>query len=419
MPRPTSLDKTAPLSREPARRPQARPGLWDPLADVFFPLDHRPRILGKDPSCDLRLQHPTVSRRHASVEWTPEGHVLTDLDSHNGVFVQGRKVDRTPLRPHQTVMLGGAPLVMTEAPAAEALQRGLGDRFFTRSAAFCGLLQLAGQVAAGTRPVLIAGETGTGKEWLARFLHERSTRADSPLVAVNCGALARDLLESELFGHTRGAFTGADGARAGLIARAAGGTLFLDEVGELRPDHQAALLRFLENRTYRPVGSDRELVSDARILAATHADLSARVASGLFREDLMYRLMDVRLELPPLRARKPDLFLLAGAFDAPEMPDWAVARLLTHDWPGNLRELRHVCTQARLFGWEAAADEIREPPEPALPEAVSGPGQLKVLEKEMILSALARQGHNTSAAARSLRLPRSTLVNKMKSLGIG
>ncbi|MBA4380723.1 MAG: Fis family transcriptional regulator, partial [Anaerolinea sp.] len=152
---------------------------------------------------------------------------------------------------NETVMLGGASLVVTRAPATEALRRRFGDRFNTRSAAFCTLLQLAERAASGTQPVLITGETGTGKEWLARFLHERSARAGAPLVAVNCGALARDLLESELFGHTRGAFTGAEGPRAGLISRAGGGTLFLDEVGELRPDHQAALLRFLENRTYR------------------------------------------------------------------------------------------------------------------------------------------------------------------------
>jgi len=414
-----SSEKTAPLARDPAQRPAADLCLWDPLADEFHPLDRRLRILGKDPACDVRLLHATVSRRHARVEWTPEGHVLTDLDSSNGVCVDGRRVPGVPLTLHRTLMLGGAPLVVTRPPAPEAQRRRVGDRFHTRSAAFCGLLQLAERVGPGGQPVLITGETGTGKEWLSRFLHERSLRPGAPLVAVNCGALARDLLESELFGHARGAFTGADGPRAGLISRAAGGTLFLDEVGELRPDHQAALLRFLEDRTYRPVGSDRELTSDARILAATHADLQGRVDAGLFREDLMYRLMDVRLELPPLRERRVDFPLLLEAFDAPAVPDWALARLLGHEWPGNLRELRHVCTQARLFGWEAAARGLRTRPEKPLPQSVSAPDQLKNLEKEMILDALARQGQNTSAAARSLQLPRSTLVNRMKSLGIG
>ncbi|MBU1243756.1 sigma 54-interacting transcriptional regulator [Myxococcota bacterium] len=412
-------DKTAPLPRDPSLRPPEDLCLWDPLADAFFPLDRRPRLIGKDPACEVRLTHGTVSRRHARLEWTPEGHVLLDLDSSNGVFRDGLRVTRTPLLVHGTVMLGGAPLVVTPSPPTETLRRRFGERFFTRSARFCRLLQLAEKVASGTQPVLVAGETGTGKEWLARFLHERSPRASAPLVAVNCGALARDLLESELFGHARGAFTGAEGPRAGLISRAAGGTLFLDEIGELRPDHQAALLRFLENRTYRPVGSDRELTSDARIVAATHADLAGRAAAGLFREDLLYRLMDVRLELPPLRERKADLPLLAEAFNAPELPDWALARLLGHDWPGNLRQLRHVFNQIRLFGPEIALADLRTRPETTLPEAVSGPRQLKDLEKEMILSALARQGNNTSAAARSLELPRSTLVNRMKSMGIG
>ncbi len=410
-------EKTAPLPRDPARRRDRDLCLWDPQTDTFFALDRRPRTLGKDPGCDVRLPHATVSRRHARVEWTGEGPVLVDLGSSNGLWTAGRRVDRAPLHAHGTVRLGAAPLAVVPAPTAGAAAERLGERFHTRSAGLCAVLALAEKVAPGGRPVLIAGETGTGKEWLARFLHDAG-RPNGPLVPVNCGAIARDLLESELFGHARGAFTGADGPRAGLVSRAAGGTLFLDEIGELRPEHQAALLRFLENRTFRPVGSDKEQVSDARILAASHADLLARVVAGTFREDLLYRLLEIRLTLPPLRERLPDLPALLEVFDAPPPTERAWTRLLEHPWPGNLRELRHVAARARLEGWSAASEELRGPPEPALPEAVSAPDQLRELEREMVQGALARCGHNTSAAARALGLPRSTLVNRMKSLGI-
>ncbi len=410
-------EKTAPLPREPVRRSDRDLCLWDPLTDTYFPLDRRLRVLGKDPACDGRLRHGTVSRRHARVEWTPEGPTLVDLGSSNGLWQDGRRVDRARLAAHRAVRLGATHLVVVPAPATGAVLARHGDRFHTRSADLCALLQLAEKVAPLTGPVLIAGETGTGKEWLARFLHEAG-RPGGPLVPVNCGAIAAELIGSELFGHARGAFTGADGPRQGLVPRAAGGTLFLDEIAELRPDHQAALLRFLENHTFRPVGSDREQISDARILAASHADLEARVARGTFREDLLYRLLDVRLALPPLRERLIDLPLLLEVFDAPPVPEPAWARLVEHPWPGNLRELRLVATRARLQGWAAALEALRPPPAPALPEAVSGPDQLRALERGMVHDALARCGHNTSAAARALGLPRSTLVNRMRSLGI-
>jgi len=410
-------EKTAPLPRDPVRRADRDLCLWDPLTDTFFPLDRRPRVLGKDPDCAVRLGHGTVSRRHARLEWFPEGPALVDLGSSNGVWRDGLRVDRAPLSAHRAVRLGAAPLVVVPAPAAgEALARH-GERFHTRSADLCALLQLAEKVAPGARPVLIGGETGTGKEWLARLLHEAG-RPGGPLVPVNCGAIAADLIGSELFGHARGAFTGADGPRLGLVPRAAGGTLFLDEIAELRPDHQGALLRFLENRTFRPVGSDREQVSDARILAASHADLEARAAGGFFREDLLYRLLDVRLTLPPLRERLVDLPLLLEVFEAPPVPELAWSRLVEHPWPGNLRELRLVATRARLQGWPAALEALRPPPAPTLPGAVSGPDQLRSLELDMVRGALARCGHNTSAAARALGLPRSTLVNRMKAMGI-
>ena len=413
------LDKTAPLPR------RTTPGtdglfLWDPLTDRFFPLRRGPLTIGKDPSCEIRLSHATVSRRHARILGGAGEHAILDLDSNNGTWLRSVRVDRSRVELHDVVVLGGNPLVVTREPAADSVSPPWLASFMTRNRELSRLLQTADKIARTPHHVLITGETGTGKEWMARFLHERSTRSRAPLVPVNCGAIARDLLESELFGHCRGAFTGAAEARGGLISQARGGTLFLDEIGELRPDHQAALLRFLENRTYRPVGSDRELTSDARLVAATHANLPHKVRDGLYREDLMYRLTEMQLDLVPLRCRLPDLPLLTAAFEAPPIPPDMWDRLLAHPWPGNLRELRHLCTQAGVFGWEEALAHMR-PVESRMPTdfCPNLPSDLKDLEKDMILSALAREGHNTSAAARSLRLPRSTLVNRMRSLGIG
>ncbi len=397
--------------------------LWDPVGDIFYHLPRSSVVCGKDPACGIRLEHATVSRRHARIERMATGWRILDLASRNGVFLRGERILREgEACMHDVLMLGGQPLVIVPEPAPAAMQRAHAS-FHTRSAELCRELETARKAAATASPVLIGGATGTGKEWMSRFIHEHSGRRGQ-MVALNCGALSRELLESELFGHVRGAFTGADGARMGLVAQAAGGTLFLDEIAEMLPGQQAALLRFLENRTYRPVGADREQRSDARIVAATHADLHQLASRGIFRPDLLYRLMEIRLELPPLARRKSDFPLLLRCFEAPDTGPREWGRLLAHDWPGNLRELRHVCTQARWFGWKRALSELeRNTPisaekagEPAVvPES---PAQIRDLERRMIQQTLQRCGRNTSAAARELGLPRSTLVNRMRALGM-
>ncbi len=274
-------------------------------------------------------------------------------------------------------------------------------------------------------PVLLSGETGSGKEVAARFLHDASTRAAAPFVAVNCAAIPRDLAESLLFGHEKGAFTGATARRQGVAEEAAGGTLFLDEVAELPLDLQAKLLRLVEAREFRPLGAKADLAFRARIVAATHADLAARVRAGGFREDLYFRLNVIALAVPPLRARSEDIATLARGFlpaalrkeFAPE----AIEALLAHDWPGNVRELRNRVERAAALGEgdTIGVDDLF--PETTLDFAAprgDAAGSLddaaKAAIKDRVRDALAKTGGNRSEAARLLGVSRTTIWKYMR-----
>lgn len=296
------------------------------------------------------------------------------------------------------------------------------------------VFSLLARVARSDAPVLICGETGTGKELAARGLHEKSERREGPFVALNCAAVPENLLESELFGHTRGAFTDARQARLGLFLEANGGTLFLDEVAELPLALQAKLLRALQDRKVRPVGSDKEIPFDARILSATHRDLDSRVESGLFREDLYYRLNVLQLDLPPLRARGSDVLVLANAYlkkvaartqkqvrsIAPE----AARKLLNYAWPGNVRELANVMERAVAL---AEYDEITVADLPEKIQAfrpsdvlVAGhdPSELVTLEeveRRYILRVMEAVGGNRTRASEILKVDRKTLYTKLKN----
>jgi DNA-binding NtrC family response regulator len=251
------------------------------------------------------------------------------------------------------------------------------------SAAIREVASLVERVADATVPVLITGETGTGKGVVARAIHAGGSRAEAPFVAVNCAGLPENLLESELFGHVKGAFTGATANRAGLFEEAEGGTLFLDEIGEMSPPLQAKLLHVLESGTVRAVGSNKERAVDTRILTATHRNLRERVKEGTFREDLLYRLDVITIAIPPLRLRRDDLPALVEHFVAQAKrkhpaslvrgvaPD-TLARLLDHTWPGNVRELEHVIERAVLLGRDAVVG-VQDLPR-SLTEAVRSPG---------------------------------------------
>ncbi len=289
------------------------------------------------------------------------------------------------------------------------------------------VFDLAGRVADAPTPVLVVGETGTGKSALARAMHATSTRSARPFVAINCAALPETLLESELFGHVKGAFTGATSARAGLFAEADGGTLLLDEVGEMSPALQAKLLHVIESSTVRAVGAAKERQLDTRILAATHRDLHERARSGAFREDLLYRLDVVTIQIPPLRHRREDVPLLAARmladakskhprsvveFIGPE----AMQKLMDHGWPGNVRELAHAIERVVLLGRDAMAGAADLPPSitsgpPADMPAVLEGGVLPIREVQRRYAswALERLGGRKARAAEALGVDVKTL----------
>ncbi len=349
----------------------------------------------------------------------------------------------------EAVRLGAADYITKplQSPAAlrQLIRRVLGERaergaedgeFLTRDPRTLEMLALADRAAVTDATVLILGESGSGKELLARRIHGLSRRAGGPFIAVNCAAIPENLAESELFGHEKGAFTGAEQRRTGRFEQADGGTLFLDEVGELPEPVQAKLLRALEERTIERVGGDRPIPVDIRLVAATHRNLEAAVSEGSFRQDLYFRLNVVQLRIPPLREREGDLELLVSALldsvasrlglaPRPLAPG-ALERLKAHDWPGNVRELRNVLERALIAGTgdvigprdlpPLAAHEGHEPREAAAGATTAL--SLEEREKQAILEALERTGGHREKAAELLGISVRTLYNRLRQYGI-
>jgi len=302
----------------------------------------------------------------------------------------------------------------------------------TKSAVMRRVLEILPAIASSPSTVLITGETGTGKEMLARTIHESGAGAGAPFVAVNCGALPDTLLESELFGYKKGAFTGAVRDKAGRFALARGGTLFLDEIGEITPNLQVKLLRVLQERVFEPLGAVRSETTTARIIAATNRDLAESVRTGRFREDLYYRIHVVNVQMPPLRERREDIGLLVQDFvvEFNHLQDRrvqgvsaeALSLLMAYGWPGNIRELKNVVERAFLL-CGAGRIEIHHLPE-ELTSATPAGGVMTMrdvndlIETQALRRALERHQGNRAAAARELGLHRSTLFRKMRALGI-
>ena len=339
----------------------------------------------------------------------------------------------------------GAALSASEGPVADP-----GALLVGRSAPMQEVFKRIGAVALSDAPVLVLGESGTGKEMVARAVHEASRRAGGPFEPLDCASLPETLFESELFGHERGAFTGAVQRRVGRLERASGGTLFLDEVGEIPPASQSKLLRFLENRTFERIGGAGPVTVDARVIAATHRDLRERIREGLFREDLYYRLDVVTIRVPPLRERPEDIPLLVAHFlaegrggPAPAgVSREAMDRLMAHPWPGNVRELRNAVEHARVLARGAPVLVQNLPPsagggarggvEDALLRAVvkrvvaaagdaAGALHGEVIarvEKPLLEEVLARTGGNQVRAARILGIHRTTLRERMERYGL-
>ena len=303
----------------------------------------------------------------------------------------------------------------------------------TANSAMAELLDTAKRAANSEATVLIAGESGTGKEVLARLIHQHSPRAQGPMVAVNCAAIPENLLESELFGHVKGAFTGAVSSRKGRFQSAAGGTLFLDEIGELRLDLQAKLLRAIQERVVAPEGADQPEAVDVRLIAASNRDLYAAIGQGTFREDLYYRLGVILLHLPPLRERREDIpglvahFLLKlGAPAGVRFSAGALARLKAHPWPGNIRELQNIVERAVILrkGLLIEAEELQltvaspSATTNEIPEIPDEGLSLEAVEQGLIKKALAKANGNRSEAARLLKIPRHVLIYRLEKFKI-
>jgi transcriptional regulator with GAF, ATPase, and Fis domain len=366
---------------------------------------------------DVLLDDPCASRLHARAAWSPEQGAfrLEDAGSANGVFVNGLKEELHTLADQDILRIGDSLLVHDE--------RRVMDKLRARAAS----------VACSELPVLIVGETGTGKEVMARFIHERSGRRGQ-FVPLNCGALPRELAAAELFGHTRGAFSGAAQARPGLFASATGGTLFLDEIGDLPLDLQPALLRALQEKAVRPVGSDREIPVDVRVVAATNVDLEASIEANRFRADLHARLAQTVLSLPPLRERRHEIPVLLRSFAQAEgralelTPD-ALEALLLAPYRYNVRELRALLNE--FFAVSKGAEPLDLPylcaalPVPAALVAARGAapkadasGPLPTAERDRLSRLLAQHDGNISAVAKELGKPRAQIYRWLSRFGL-
>lgn len=334
-------------------------------------------------------------------------------------------------------VIGGAE-TFRDLSEIESLRRELEGRssvgdLVSRSPLMQRVFEALPAIAASPSTVLIVGETGTGKEIMARTIHSLSPRNKGPFLAINCGALPDNLLESELFGYKAGAFTGANKDKPGRFALARGGTLLLDEIGEISPALQVRLLRVLQERTYEPLGSTRTEKADVRVIASTNVDLAEKMRNGTFREDLYYRVNVVRVELPPLRRRKEDIPLLIEQFinrfnrlrqkSIRGFKRDALSLMMAHDWPGNIRELENVIERAFILvnsgdiGLEHLPEEMisggrQRPAGPDIRNARQD------IEARSIREALLRNGNNRLAAARELGIHKSTLFRKIRSLGL-
>ena len=403
--------------------------------------------IGRGEDCDVRVDNSSVSRRHALLHVGPTLRI-EDLGSQNGTFITDARspgdIDGThPLRrlSKQTLAIAVGDRVnvgTTTLAVRRAADRAADpdDEVVARDPATRAVYAQAQRAAQADISVLILGETGVGKEVLARAIHHLSPRASGPFLAVNCAALSESLLESELFGHEKGAFTGAHAARAGLFESARGGTVFLDEIGELPMVVQVKLLRVLEDRTVLRVGARSPQRIDVRFVSATNRDLDAEVERGAFRQDLYFRLNGVALTLPPLRERKGEVRPLAERFAAqfsapldwptpPAFSDAAMALLERHSWPGNVRELRNVveravvmCTGATILP-EDLPPRLTAPPSVAPPAPSEPPpsaslhGDIIALERRRIVEALERCAGNQTHAAELLGISRRTLVARL------
>jgi DNA-binding NtrC family response regulator len=426
---------------------------------VEIRLGLRETRIGRGREADLQLPDPSVSRLHARIFRVGEQHFLSDT-SKNGTFHNGKRITQLLLEGGQTFRIGPYQIhfsreeqsspasepptvspgaqneLSASSPANKTSKPTSSDTFgiVGNSSAIKKIIDDIRRVGASDLPVLIIGETGSGKELVSRGIHDSSNRKDRPFVVVNCGAISPELIESELFGHERGAFTGATAQRRGAFEVAHGGTLFLDEIGELPLSLQPKLLRALEQKEIKRVGGNETLLVDVRILAATNRNLREEIVQKKFRDDLYFRISTVSLHVPSLRERREDILPLALHFlsgcgsdsdrPAPELAGKAIEFLCAQEWPGNVRELRNAVQRAVVMGngnlleaedfgflLHAQGSQQTAPFDPAL-------SRWEQSEKTNLLAELSRQKWNKTRTARELGIAKSTLFEKLKKYGI-
>ena len=395
-------------------------------------------VIGTHERCDFVLSEPTASRQHCEILLVDRGYAIRDLESTNGTFIDDVRVREVVVDRETKLRIGDATIRLlpldTTVEIPLSTQASFGP-LVGSSAAMRRVFEQLRKVAPSEATVLITGESGTGKDVAARAVHEGSPRANGPFVVVDCGSLPANLIESELFGHVRGAFTGAVRDRAGAFESAAGGTVFLDEVGELPLELQTRLLGVLERRVVTPLGGTATKKIDVRVIAATNRDLRMMIGRGGFREDLFFRLAVVTVVMPPLRQRRDDVKLYVerfldeiGARGTFKLDEPTLAKLAAQPWPGNVRELRNLVERAAALGDEAI-DAVAERSEHALP-AIAADVDVGVpfktakqalvddFERAYCETLLAAHGNNITRAARAAELDRVYLLRVLDKYGL-
>ncbi len=380
--------------------------------------------IGRDANNTIRIDDPFVSSRHLRIEKRTRGFLLRDMQSRNGSYVNGTGVIEAYLENNDKVMVGESLFVFSNLKHQQSPLKSDNEQWNLQ-------LQRLPAIANTDYTVLVIGPSGTGKEIVSHWIHKNSNRRQAPYITINCSALSESLIESELFGHVRGAFTGATEDRKGAFEAARGGTLFLDEIGDLPLSLQPKLLRALENKEIRPVGSDRSVQTNVRIIAATHKNLKQKVIKNEFREDLYHRLNICRVTPPSLLNRMEDFESLLYNFARDQKVGFsyrAIEKLKNHTWPGNIRELKNVIIRAAAY---FPGKRIQEEDLPQLLEAETDHSSdgylpdedadlppLKEIERNLILSKLQKYYGNQRKVAEELKMPKSTLHDKLKTYRI-
>lgn len=410
--------------------------------------------VGKKNDNDIVLNDRAVSRSHFEIEATQDSYLLRDLNSTNGTTINNMRVKEAFLSPGDTIEVGNTKIEYRAFNEKVQMEPSTKEQFGELVGKSKKIRQIFGvleRISPTLATVIIQGETGTGKELVARAVHDHSLRKDKPFIVFDCSAVAANLIESELFGHLKGSFTGAVKDRKGAFESANGGTIFLDEIGELSIDLQPKLLRALEQREIRRVGSTQPIRFDVRVVCATNRDLKKEVEEGRFREDLYYRLSVVKIQMPPLRERPDDIPLIAGkileqsqfnrkpdgSYFASKVEDGALRILQRYQWPGNVRELNNILERSVSFSdngvinashlefifSEAMEDDLKKSTAPQeidsqLPFKEAKQMVVESFEKDYLKDLLERNNNNVSKAAREAKIDRKHLRNLLVKYGI-